>query len=385
MRRIPLFSVGVFAGLMICAVAAQPAMAQDTMVPAGTLLRCTMDEPNFSSATAQVGDPVLCHLNGIQSFGRAAFPRGSYLGGHLEDSKEPGHFWGKGELHVVFDRIGFPATDVPLGAKVIATRNYKVNRDGEILGKGHAKRDVIEWMIPVLWPWKLMMLPARGPRPTLKGEQTLTLRLMEDVVVPRTLASYTPNRPPQVFGNFRAPTYREQSSYMRPSATPSVDVIRPVKGSVRYVEPVAPAAEDSITTSLMLAAGQASQEPAPQPAATLPASDSAVPASEPAVTWPAAPIAAANAPSAQPAAQTTATAAPQKLTLIAMKNETIYAVTRYWVAGEHLSYETPKGGSGECSLEQVDLSRTTQLNGERGVPVVFRSQPEAVGMTGNVQ
>ena len=44
----------------------------------------------------------------------------------------------------------------------------------------------IEWMIPPLWPWKVVSLPARGPRPTLKGEEALTLRLMEDVVLPRT-------------------------------------------------------------------------------------------------------------------------------------------------------------------------------------------------------
>jgi len=35
--------------------------AQDILVPAGTLLRCTLDEPNFSSATADIGDPVICH------------------------------------------------------------------------------------------------------------------------------------------------------------------------------------------------------------------------------------------------------------------------------------------------------------------------------------
>ena len=51
--------------------------AQEILVPAGTLLHCTIDEPNFSSATADIGDPVLCHLNGVPEFGRVAFPRGS--------------------------------------------------------------------------------------------------------------------------------------------------------------------------------------------------------------------------------------------------------------------------------------------------------------------
>src|SRR6267143_1625773 len=115
--------------------------AQDILVPAGTLLRCTLDEPNFSAATADIGDPVICHLSSLQEFGHVLFPRGSYLGGHLEADKEPGHFFGKGNLKLAFDRIGLPNSDIPVPTKVIAARGYRVNRQGEIVGRGHAKRD----------------------------------------------------------------------------------------------------------------------------------------------------------------------------------------------------------------------------------------------------
>jgi hypothetical protein len=162
------------------------AKAQEVVVPAGTLVHCTLDEPNFSSATAQVGDPVLCHLSTLQQFGRTLFPRGSYLQGHLEAAKEPGHFVGKGYLQIQFDRIGLPTTDIPIPSKIIQAHGYKVDRQGDIVGHGHAKRDAVEWMIPPLWPWKVLSLPARGPRPALKGEEALTLRVMEDVVLPRT-------------------------------------------------------------------------------------------------------------------------------------------------------------------------------------------------------
>jgi hypothetical protein len=164
------------------------ASAEDVVVPAGTLLHCTLDEPNFSSATAEVGDPVVCHLGSLQEFGRVVFPRGSYLAGHLESDKEPGHFFGKGNLKITFDRIGLPSAEIPVPSKMIAARGYKVDKAGEVVGKGHAKRDVAEWMLPPLWPWKVMMLPARGPRPTMKGEEQVTLRLMEDIVVPGTAA-----------------------------------------------------------------------------------------------------------------------------------------------------------------------------------------------------
>ena len=161
------------------------AFAQETVVPAGTLIHCTLEEANFSSASAAVGDPVLCHLSNLVEFGRTVFPRGSYLEGHLEDDKDPGHFVGKGYLLLVFDRIGLPDTDVPVPTKVVAARGYRVDREGDIVGHGHAKRDTAEWLLPPLWPWKVISLPTRGPRPTLKDEEQLTLRLMEDVTVPR--------------------------------------------------------------------------------------------------------------------------------------------------------------------------------------------------------
>jgi hypothetical protein len=135
----------------------------------------------------------------MQEFGKPVFPRGSMLGGHLEADKEPGHFVGKGYLKITFDRVILPNGDLPVPAKVILARGYKVDKEGDIDGKGHAKRDVAEWMLPPLWPWKVVTLPMRGPRPTLKGEEPLELRLMDDIVIPRTLA-YGPaansNRPP---------------------------------------------------------------------------------------------------------------------------------------------------------------------------------------------
>jgi len=166
--------------LLVCAAGIH---AQDLLVPAGTLLQCTLDEPNFSSATAAVGDPVLCHLKTMQEFGKPVFPRGSMLGGHMEADKEPGHFVGKGYLKLTFDRVILPSGDLPVPAKVIQARGYKVDKQGAIDGKGHATRDVVEWMIPPLWPWKVISLPQ--------------LRLMDDIVVPRTLAQAShPDRPP---------------------------------------------------------------------------------------------------------------------------------------------------------------------------------------------
>jgi hypothetical protein len=308
----------------------QSARAQDVQVPAGTLLRCTLNEPELSSKTAKVGDPVLCHVSMVQEFGRAAFPRGAYMAGHLEADKEPGHFWGKGYLKLAFDRIGLPNTDVPIDARVIAARGFHVDHDGDILGKGHAKRDAIEWMFPPLWPWKVLTLPARGPRPTLKGEEVLTLRLMEDVTVPRLAASSWPDwRPP-----------RPQASASIPSEAPAVSSYngRSTLRPLRYVPPSYPAMTNtSAHGNYVLPDTEREAQASPVEVHQVKAS---------------------------------------RLTLIALKNDIIFAVTQYWVDGDHLSYTRSSGASGDLSLDELDWARTTQLNSERGVSVTLHPRPQ---------
>jgi hypothetical protein len=155
-----------------------------TFVPAGTLLRCTLDEPNFSSRTAQIGDPVLCHTTSVEMFGRPLIPRGAYLTARLQEYRDPGHFFGKGWIQLEFTSLTLPGGNFPLNAKVISAGRYRVNGEGKIQGHGHPKRDAIEWTIPILWPIKALTLPARGPRPVFKGETRIELRLMEDMMIP---------------------------------------------------------------------------------------------------------------------------------------------------------------------------------------------------------
>lgn len=166
------------------------ATAGEEMLPAGTIIHCTVDEPNFSSKTAQVGDPVVCHLGGLSAFGHSVFARGAMLGGHLQDSKDPGRFVGKGWLELEFDRIILPGSEVlPLQVKIVAAPHLNADREGKMHSGGHPKRDALGWMVPALWPVKILTLPMRGPYPALRGEARLTLRLMEDVEVPAMAAT----------------------------------------------------------------------------------------------------------------------------------------------------------------------------------------------------
>src|SRR5947208_16567661 len=85
---------------------------RDLLVPAGTLLQCTLNEPDFSSATATVGDPVLCHLRTQQELGNILIPRGRMLGGHLEAEKEAVHCIGKGSMKSTSDGVILLAGDL---------------------------------------------------------------------------------------------------------------------------------------------------------------------------------------------------------------------------------------------------------------------------------
>ncbi len=159
--------------------------AAEQLVPAGALVQCTIAEPKLSSATMDVGDPVLCRVNRVELSGRSPIPYGSYLIGRFEDYKDPGHLVGKGWMELKFDRLVLPPNTVlGFSAKVVDVPKYPVDKQGRIHGKGHPVRDTVEWMIPVLWPIDLINLPRRGPRPVLKAETRLTLKIMDDLEVP---------------------------------------------------------------------------------------------------------------------------------------------------------------------------------------------------------
>jgi hypothetical protein len=326
------------------------ASARDVVLPAGTLLQCTLNEPNFSSATAAVGDPVLCHLRGLTEFGQQAFPRGSYLVGHLESAKDPGHFFGKGNMKLQFDRIGLPSGDLPLEAKVIATRaGYRVDRQGGIVGKGHAKRDVVEWMLPPLWPWKVLMLPARGPRPTLKGESVMTLRLMDDVQLPQVgqgRERFGPGwqffggpKPEPTTESFREPQFRQ--------TTPQL-----------AVRDVSPASDEQSLTLPQASYASLVTKYVPAPAPASPASSEA-----------------------QSAATRAAASAPG-MPVFVLKSGMVLPVGNFTYRDGRIAYTLAGGGDGVIGTDEIDWSTTTRLNSERGVRVTLRGGHPSQGAPG---
>lgn len=309
-----------------------PAPARDVAVPAGTLLECTLSEPRFSSATTSVGDPFLCYPRNLQEFGQPVFPRGAYLVGHLEDAKEPGHFVGKGYLKMTIDRIGLPATDIPVRAKVIAVAGYKVDKEGKVIGHGHPTRDVVEWMLPPLWPWKVLTLPAKGPRPTLKGEVRIILRVMDDFVVPQQVAR---NIQPQ-------------------RLMPDMPRFRDEKGWRRFGEPAGALQKGSTPSPRAIPVGAytptalTAGEPQAQTAALQTDHESA---------------------QVQERATSNIESWPADVTLFALTDSAVVPVQQYWRQGDVLVYILTTGDKGSVPLDRIDWSATARLNWQRGIRV----------------
>jgi hypothetical protein len=304
--------------------------AREVVLPAGTLLQCTLNEPNFSSATAAVGDPVLCHLHGVVEFGQQAFPRGSYLVGHLASAKDPGHFVGKGYLQLQFDRIGLPTGDLPLETKVIATNGYKVDKEGKIDGKGHAKRDIAEWLFPPLWPWKVIMLPARGPRPQLKGESAITLRLMDDVEIPQLAQTLGPG-----WHFFARPQSESFDSAQGNTARPQL--------AMRQVTPAADTSPQ-LSYATYISRNLVSRG-VPSPSAEGIASLPGMP-------------------------------------IFVLNTGTLLSVSGYGYQDSRITYTLAAGGGGVISTDDVDWNATTRLNAQRGVRVTLHLSHANAGTPG---
>ncbi len=318
--------------LLLAFFPARYAHARDIAIPAGTLMECTLSEPSFSSATTSVGDPFLCYPRNIQEFGHPVFPRGTYFVGHLEDAKEPGHFVGKGYLKMAIDRIGLPTTDIPLRAKVIAVAGYKVDKEGKVIGHGHPTRDIVEWTLPPLWPWKILTLPARGPRPNLKGEVRVMLRVMDDFIVPQEVARN--DLPPRF-------------------VVPERPRLQPDKGWHLFGSPAVQR--------------RSNQDPRPVPIAM---TDNAAQALTTVG-------AAENVAGGRliEASTTSVTARPANVTVFALSDGAIIPVQDYWRDGDSLVYNLASGEPGSVSLDRVDWSATSRLNWPRGIRVSLHGAP----------
>jgi hypothetical protein len=79
-------------------------------------------------------------------------------------------------------------------------------------------------------------------------------------------------------------------------------------------------------------------------------------------------------PSRNTAPSPSAIRAGQRITLLQLRDGSMYGLTDYWVKDGELHYTTTYGGQNSLPLERIDVAKTVQLNANRGVPLLLPLQ-----------
>jgi len=167
----------------------------------------------------------------------------------------------------------------------------------------------------------------------LKGEEQITVRLMDDIDVPRpggSLRSY--ERPP-------APASYHSQSFRRPVS---------LKQSER---PVDKPANDNDTPDVSATTYEASNVISSDTANAVTVATNN-------------PVVAPDASTQMVRTSSVVTGQPARVRLISLKSENIYAVITYRINGGSLSYVLTSGGKGSVDLTEVDWRATSRLNAE---------------------
>ena len=154
------------------------------------------------------------------------------------------------------------------------------------------------------------MLPARGPRPTLKGETVLSLRLMDDVQIPQMAQTYGPGW--HFFDRFRNQSFNDaQAINNGPQLT-----VRPASDSSIPQASYASLVTREIPTDVQSSPG---------------------------------------------------------MPVFVLKNGAVLAVSGYGYSDSRITYTLVGGGTGLISTDDIDWTTTTKLNNQRGVRVSLHS------------
>jgi hypothetical protein len=71
------------------------------------------------------------------------------------------------------------------------------------------------------------------------------------------------------------------------------------------------------------------------------------------------------------AASVNKTKSEQPVTLLQLRDGSMYGLVAYWVEDGQLHYTTTYGGQNSLELDRIDLEKTVQLNAERGIQFVL--------------
>src|SRR5213594_5140701 len=149
-------------------------------LPAGTIIRLFPVEKLVAGRA--FGPVIFTVTSDIRLFPNrpAVIPRGSKVLGNLMESKQAGRLMGRAQTKIVLTAIlTADSCEYPIDAKILEAGRYTATRDGVIVGRGHARRDLFELLFPPTTIYQLIRIPSRGPSLVLDAETPITIKLME--------------------------------------------------------------------------------------------------------------------------------------------------------------------------------------------------------------
>src|SRR5262249_25473254 len=129
-------------------------------LPAGLVIRVEPDEKIVAGNTD--GPLLLTVTSDVRLFpGKPPIvPRSSKVFAKTVESKQAGRLWGRAHLMMTIDTILTPSDcQYSIDSKLVEAGKYKVNKKETVVGRGHARRDVVLWMFPPTTLYQLIRLP----------------------------------------------------------------------------------------------------------------------------------------------------------------------------------------------------------------------------------
>ena len=150
--------------LFSSAAPALAAAACQASLPAGTIIRMFPDERLVAGRT--FGPVVFTVTPDVRLFPNrpAVIPRGSKVLGNLMESKQAGRLVGRAQTQIVLTSIlTADSCEYPIDATILEAGRYTTTRDGVVVERGHARRDLFEVLFPPTTIYQLIRIPSRGP------------------------------------------------------------------------------------------------------------------------------------------------------------------------------------------------------------------------------
>jgi hypothetical protein len=177
MKSLLIWTVVVLSAATSTLAAATPCQAS---LPAGTIIRMFPDE---KLVAGRAFGPVIFTVNpDVRPFPNrpAVIPRGSKVLGNLMESQQAGRLVGRAQAQIVLTSIlAADSCEYPIDAKILEAGRYTANRDGVVVGRGHARSDLFKLLFPPTTIYQLIRIPSRGPSLVIGVETPITIKLME--------------------------------------------------------------------------------------------------------------------------------------------------------------------------------------------------------------